>query len=132
MSGTNSIESSQTKFEKVSLFDGVPVHLDNDTEEKLRQYEDTETLPPNNSPQGFDYQMDWKEEHEYFTSPGNIKFDPNCTEEVWNITLVPSSLRKNTIYLTVSFKYVVHSYAKNLDYNIHNAIIEINIQSYKT
>ena len=113
-SGYNSNESKnyENKFEKLSLFDGIPVHLSNDTEEKLKDYEHTLTLPQSNldnvPPQSIDYQMDWKEEQRYLTSDGNANFDPNCTEEVWNITLVPSNLRKNTIYLTVSHLFIIH------------------------
>ena len=69
----------------------------------MEEYESTLTMAPNISPEGYDYQMDWKEEQEYLTSHENISFDPNCTEKKWNVTLVPSSLRKNPIYLTVSF-----------------------------
>ena len=104
----NSISSSQihNKFERVNLFDGIPVHLNNDTEEKLEEYESTLTMAPNISPEGHDYQMDWREEQEFLTPHENISFDPNCTEKKWNVTLVPSSLRKNPIYLTVSFKTI--------------------------
>ena len=103
---SNKSPQSPVEFEKVSLFDGIPVHLTNDTEEQLRKYEHTLSLPENVHTEDLDYQMDWKEEQEYLTSHENISFDPNCTEKKWNVTLVPSSLRKNPIYLTVSFNVI--------------------------
>ena len=67
------------------------VFSSNDTDTLSPHQKHTLTLPDDSvmRPQDLNYQMDWTQA-------------TNCTEEVWNVTLVPSSLRKNTIYLTVS------------------------------
>ena len=58
--------------------------------------EKVETLP------GQSNQINREGETNFFAPQQAFNFDPNCTEQVWNVTLVPSSLRKNTLYLTVS------------------------------
>ena len=82
--------------------------LNNDTKHVSRH--DKNSLIPNSSNQDFSLQdlnfhIDWNDKEDYYNHQqhnGRIHPDPNCTEEVWNVTLVPSSLRKNTLYLTVS------------------------------